>query len=474
MRTLILFCGCLLGQVVSLSAGSWLRAGVCVRLVGVVQDFSTHKPLAASLSARSVTGRQVLGTSDEGTGQFAVDIACTATALLIERTGYRPQRLPLNLATITPTADVYVVIPLVAVDRQGTDRPYLQTEQKHYVQPAGTNASGQVQHSTFAVTDALAQSPLRAQVCLFFTKTGKKTCLDTDATGQCSMDFRDKDIVAIEVKSAGYQTYEGNISVEQLGGPDLHHTVRLLRELVLLSVQSSPVQTGVSLRAVLRNGGKQAPILLASVADRPGTFAAADLRPNRYELLLLDQKEAVLHRQTLTIAPGLNVQTITLPEKATTRPKTPVVASPVRPASVTATPAIVGEVPAAAPVLTDNLPTLFFDEGSYALSDATRATLQQLAVYLQQHPDVHLRLVGHTDRLGDEQLNKYLGEFRAKVAANYLHWQGVDDRRLQVMGYGSRFLVGADSTAESRRRNRRVTLKLIPARPLAETPTTSN
>ena len=465
MRIFILFCGCVLGCVGPSQAGLRLRAGVCLRLVGVVQDFATHKPLAASLSARSATGRAVLGNSAEGTGLFAIEVACTATALLIERSGYRPQRLPLNMTTVTSAGEVYVVIPLVAVDRQGTDRPYLQTEQKHYIQPAGTSTTGAVQHTTFAVADALTQTPLRAQVCLFFTKTGKKNCLDTDASGQCITNFSDKDIVAIEVKASGYQAYEGNIRVEQLGGPALHHTVRLLRELVILSVQSSPAQASNPVRVVLRSTANQKPVLLASVADRPGVFTASDLLPSRYELLLLDQKEAILYRQTLSMAPGLNVQTIALPPPAATQ-KTLTTA---RPASTTAAPARAGEV--AAPVLADNLPILFFDESSYALSDVTRTTLQQVAAYLRQHTDVHLRLVGHTDRLGDEQLNRYLGEFRAKVAANYLHWQGIDDTRLQVMGYGSRFLVGADSTAESRGRNRRVTLKLIPARPLAENPT---
>ena len=467
MRALVLLCGCILGHVAPPPVGLPPRAGVCVRLVGVVQDFATHKPLSASLSARSASGRAVLGRSAEGTGQFAVDIACTATALLIERSGYRPQRLPLNLTATAPGGDVYVVIPLVAVDQQGTDRPYLQTEQKHYVQPAGSNATGQVQHSAFAVADALTQTPLRAQVCLFFTKTGKKTCLNTDVGGQCAIDFRDNDIVAIEVKSTGYQAYEGNISVEQLGGPALHHTVRLLRELVLLSVQGSPG----AVRAELRRANQRTLTLLASVANRPGVFAAADLLPDRYELRLLDQAATVLYRQTLTIVPGLNVQTVTLPPTAKTAVQT---LAPARPASTTTVPASMGETPTSAPILADNLPILFFGESSYALSDAARATLQQVAAYLKQHTDVYLRLVGHTDRLGDEQLNKYLGEFRAKVAANYLHWQGVDDRRLEVMGYGSRFLVGADSTTESRGRNRRVTLKLIPARPLVKNPTASN
>ncbi|MBO0932464.1 OmpA family protein [Fibrella aquatilis] len=434
-----------------------VRAGVCVRLVGVVQDFATHQPLSAKLSVRVGAGRMALGTSADGTGQFTVDVACTATALLIERTGYRPQRLPLNLTMFSAPAEVYVVIPLVAVDRQGTDRPYLQTEQKHYVQPAGGLSAGQVQHSTFAVADALAGAPLRAQVCFFFTKTGKKTCLDTDAAGLCTIDFTDKDIVAIEVQAAGYQAYQGNISVEQLGGPALRHEVRLLRELTILAVQSGPVGPGLLPQGELQREGTSTPQRLLAVAGRAGVFTANDLVPGRYELRLVDQASNVLQRRPISVVTGLNVQPVTM---AT------------RPVSVTAAPTAPLATPSAAPVLADNLPVVFFDEGSYALTGAARATLQQVGAYLLQHPDVHLRLVGHTDRLGDENLNKYLGEFRAKVVANCLHWQGVADDRLHIEGYGSRFLVGAQDNAESRGRNRRVTLKLIPAQP--QTATVSN
>lgn len=455
-------------------------AGVCVRLVGIVQDFATHQPLSAKLSLRTGTGRTVLGNSADGSGQFAVDVACTATALLIERTGYRPQSLPLNLNTFSASGDVYVVIPLVAVDRQGTDRPYLQTEQKHYVQPAGAVSAGQVQHSTFAIADALAGAPLRAQVCFFFTKTGKKTCLDTDETGHCTIDFTDKDIVALEVRAAGYQAYQGNISVERLGGPALRHEVRLVRELVLLAVQTGALQAGTSLRGELRRDGSKTTERLVSVVGRPGAFTAYDLLPNQYELLLTDQKATVRYRQPITVTTGLNVQTITLPgtevalSKTDSPEKRPQATTVTRPVSATAMPASNAQTLAAAPVLTDNLPILFFEEGSYELSNAARASLQQVGAYLQQHPTVYLRLVGHTDRLGDENLNKYLGEFRAKVAANYLHWQGIADERLQIVGYGSRFLVGAQDNAESRGRNRRVTLKLIPNQPSTDTSTSSN
>jgi outer membrane protein OmpA-like peptidoglycan-associated protein len=333
------------------------------------------------------------------------------------------------------------------------------------VQPGGGTSAGQVQHNTFAVTDALTGTPLQAQVCFFFTKTGQKDCLDSDAAGRCKTDFTDKDIVAMEVRAVGYQAYQGNISVEQMGGPVRAHTVRLLRELNVLAIQCETASPALRLQGVLQPEGSKTPVLMAAVADKPGVFTTYDLLPNRYELRLLDQRKTVLYRQPITIAPGLNVATIRLPDATLVSSAGKRATSPppvTRPASATL-------LPSSVPILADHLPMLFFDEGSYLLSATARATLQQVGVYLKAHPDVNLRLVGHTDRLGDERLNKYLSEFRAKVAANYLFWQGVPDERLQIVGYGSRFMVGTDSTTESRGRNRRVTLRLIPARPEPDT-----
>ncbi|MEZ0540568.1 OmpA family protein [Fibrella arboris] len=445
----------------SLASAATNRVGqqVCLRLLGVVQDVSTHQPLAAKLLVRSTNGATLVSNSVAGTGQFAVDIACTATVLLIERAGYRTQRLPLNPASFTAADEAYVVIPLVATDQQGVDRPYLQTEQTHYVQPKSSDITGQVQHSVFAITDALTGRPLQAQVCFVFTKTGQRTCLSTDAIGNCATDFTTKDIVALEVQATGYQPYQGNISVEQLGGVAHRHTVRLLRELVLLSVQSEPAQAGSGVKAILRAAGNKTPVVLASAASRPGLFTAYDVPPDQYELLLINQQKAVLAQQTITVSAGLNVQTVALPaRRPVTETPRPTGISPVSsPASTTTAPDTV--------VLADNLPVLFFDEGSCALTSEAQAILGRVGSYLQQHPTVNLRLVGHTDRLGDERLNKYLGEFRAKVAASYLHWQwGIDDSRLELIGYGSRFLVGANNNEGSRRQNRRVSLTYLPAR----------
>lgn len=149
----------------------------CLVVQGMLIDNSTHQPLkGVRLFARTVNGRSSLGTS-EGSGRFSVDIPCEATMLLIERIGYRSQQIPVKLPLGVTHRFMTVLIPMVPVDKQRSDTPYLQTEQTNYVQHDRSSSqsmtdSNQLQHNTFVVTDAIGNNPISATVCFFFTKSG--------------------------------------------------------------------------------------------------------------------------------------------------------------------------------------------------------------------------------------------------------------------------------------------------------------
>jgi outer membrane protein OmpA-like peptidoglycan-associated protein len=103
---------------------------------------------------------------------------------------------------------------------------------------------------------------------------------------------------------------------------------------------------------------------------------------------------------------------------------------------------------------------VYFDQGSYQLGDDDRELLQQVSTFMRAHPEYRIKLIGHTDPEGDEQLNRYLSEFRAKVIANYLFWQGISDKRMTISGQGSRYPVGVGDDEADKAKNRRVFLKL--------------
>ena len=421
----------------------WLNsapaATPCMQLAGVVQDHVSRQPLAARLYLKTPTGRSDLGSSTAGTGRFAVGIACSAMALIIERPGYRPQMLRLNLPTSPANqGPVEIIIPLVAVDKLETDKPYLQTEQTHFEQTGTVTGATRPQRNAFVISDALSGRVLAARTCFFFTKTGEKRCIDANDAGQFRIDFAQKDIVAMEVTASGYQTYQGNLIVDELDGRQLQHTIRLTRELTLLSVRLDASAGGCELRG--QNTDKV--IRLIAVPGQREVVVATDLLPQPYELLILDRNRTVREQRTVTLRGGLNVI------HAVARQAVAVVSSPVSPSS--------------APLIDpESLPMLYFEQGSYTLLPSSKAALVQTAAYLLQHPDLKLRLAGHTDREGDERLNRYLSENRAKVVSTFLFAQGVPDERMELVGFGSRFPVASGDTEENRAKNRRVHMKFI-------------
>ncbi|MCY7358943.1 MAG: hypothetical protein LH609_16090, partial [Rudanella sp.] len=113
------FLACFFLLLITLSAS----ADVCRQLTGSVIDVATRQPVVAKLFLVTASGRSAAGQSSV-TGSFSVPIPCDATALIVERTGYKEQSLTLTNAT--PTAQgmtIFVTIPLVPNNRPAGVRP---------------------------------------------------------------------------------------------------------------------------------------------------------------------------------------------------------------------------------------------------------------------------------------------------------------------------------------------------------------
>jgi OOP family OmpA-OmpF porin len=104
------------------------------------------------------------------------------------------------------------------------------------------------------------------------------------------------------------------------------------------------------------------------------------------------------------------------------------------------------------------LPTVLFRQGTPELLPESAPTLDKLAADLRANPALRLRVVGHTDRLGESQKNQLLSEQRADAVRNYLVKKGVAAGRIETAGYGdSRPLYPSPDI-----RNRRVEVEKLP------------
>lgn len=77
---------------------------------------------------------------------------------------------------------------------------------------------------------------------------------------------------------------------------------------------------------------------------------------------------------------------------------------------------------------------VYFDQGAAQLKSEERSKISQIRAFLEQHPNKHLKLLGHTDPKGTATENQELALERAKTVRDALIKQGIDPKRLQVEG----------------------------------------
>jgi outer membrane protein OmpA-like peptidoglycan-associated protein len=99
-----------------------------------------------------------------------------------------------------------------------------------------------------------------------------------------------------------------------------------------------------------------------------------------------------------------------------------------------------------------------FDTDRDTLTGPEPQELLDLASMMRSDPDMHVRIVGHTDDSGSAKRNERLGRSRAEKLAAMLRSYGVPDDRISTASEGSLRPVADNSTPEGRALNRRVEL----------------
>jgi outer membrane protein OmpA-like peptidoglycan-associated protein len=105
-----------------------------------------------------------------------------------------------------------------------------------------------------------------------------------------------------------------------------------------------------------------------------------------------------------------------------------------------------------------SLSDILFDFGKADLHQEAQLGLAKVSVILQQYPEMHIAVEGHTDNVGSEDYNLKLSEKRARSVYDFLVHEGVPAERLETKGYGMSQPVAPNETAEGRQKNRRVDL----------------
>jgi chemotaxis protein MotB len=112
--------------------------------------------------------------------------------------------------------------------------------------------------------------------------------------------------------------------------------------------------------------------------------------------------------------------------------------------------------------ITVTLPnSILFDSGKATLKNATSKELDHIySVLKAKYPGRHIEVAGHTDsdpiKRSKWTDNLELSSERAMEVARYLMKKGVAENRISATGYGEGKPIATNSTAEGKKKNRRV------------------
>lgn len=105
--------------------------------------------------------------------------------------------------------------------------------------------------------------------------------------------------------------------------------------------------------------------------------------------------------------------------------------------------------------------SLEFENGKANILPEMHKDLDKIANFLIDHPNLHLKISGHTDSDGKEESNLKLSQARADAIRNYLILEfQIDESRIEAIGYGSSRPITQELTDDHKQLNRRVEFEI--------------
>lgn len=99
---------------------------------------------------------------------------------------------------------------------------------------------------------------------------------------------------------------------------------------------------------------------------------------------------------------------------------------------------------------------IYFQQSKAIIRAESFGELERLASILQESPNLHIRIEGHTDNIGKAEDLLHLSEERAEAIRNFLISKGCAPQRIETKGCGAKFPINDNDSEEQRAKNRRV------------------
>lgn len=100
---------------------------------------------------------------------------------------------------------------------------------------------------------------------------------------------------------------------------------------------------------------------------------------------------------------------------------------------------------------------IYFDFGNTKVTDESLPTLNAIKNLMTGSPRLRIEIAGHTDNIGDDDVNQWVSQQRANTVKKWLVENGISEERMKAVGYGeTRPMATNDDEFEGRELNRRI------------------
>lgn len=104
---------------------------------------------------------------------------------------------------------------------------------------------------------------------------------------------------------------------------------------------------------------------------------------------------------------------------------------------------------------------VFFDANKSILKSISLIELQRVLYFLKNHPKMVIEIGGHTNGWCSHEFANQLSKERTQSVKDYLVEEGIDSDRIMTRGYGKTKPLATDDTAQGRKKNQRVEMKIL-------------
>ncbi|MEM8582726.1 MAG: OmpA family protein [Bacteroidota bacterium] len=102
-----------------------------------------------------------------------------------------------------------------------------------------------------------------------------------------------------------------------------------------------------------------------------------------------------------------------------------------------------------------------FEANSDVLQPISEEALQEIKNFLHTNPQAVVEIGGHASSLASTEFAEEISLKRARAIVRYLYQNGIETARLFPVGYGKRYRICSERTADCQKRNQRVEVKII-------------